>query len=347
VWCTICPLSSAARMAKKVHSGKRPPPNWIVRHGPWLAIVGFAAIVWVERVFDSLANPVASGILLVVLITLAVVFGIFFKREIWCRHLCPLGRLGTVLAPASPLQLTAKQSVCASSCTTHVCYKGTPEVAGCPVFHHPLEGKQAYRCKLCFDCLHACPHHSANLQLRPPLAATWRLDGNAKDLALFSVAVTLLALAWVAARSFEVLQGPIRFTVLTILVLVAGVSLHHVIMALAATHRRTEIMVKISMALMILGWAALMTSQFANVAFFDQARVTIAPPSWFQAWPTLEFSLLTALQILVVVAGLLLALISLGQVNFRGSSFWTRIGRRTVPIIFVAYSAAVLLLLLR
>jgi polyferredoxin len=334
-------------LAKRPGKGNRPPPSWVVRHGPWIAILGFAAIVWVERVFETLAHPVASGFLLVTLIVLAVVFGIFFKREIWCRHLCPLGRLGTVLAPASPVQLTAKPSVCASSCTTHACYKGNDELDGCPVYHHPLEGKQAYRCKLCFDCLHACPHHSANLQLRPPLAATWRLDGNAKDLAMFAVTVTLLALAWVAARSFDVFEGPLRFTVLTLLVLVSGVSLHHVIMALAATHRRTDIMVKIAMAMMLLGWAALMTGQFANVAFFDQARVTIAPPSWFQAWPTLEFSLLTFLQILVVVGGLLLALISLGQVNFRGSTVWTRIGRRTVPVIFVAYAAAVLTLLLR
>jgi polyferredoxin len=347
IWCTICPLSTSARLAKRASSSDWPPPAWLVRHGPWLAIVGFALIVWSERVFDSLANPVASGLLLVTLIALAVAFGVLFKREVWCRHLCPLGRLGTALAPASPLQLTAKQSVCASSCTTHACYKGNDERGGCPVFHHPLEGKQAYRCKLCFDCLHTCPHHSANLQLRPPLAATWRLDGGAKDVAMFAVAVTLLALAWVAARTFEVFQGPIRFSLLTVLVLVVGVSLYHVVMGFAVTHRRTEIMIKVAMAMMILGWAALMTSQFANVAFFDQARVTIAPPSWFQAWPTLEFSLLTALQVLVVVVGLLLALVSLAQVNFRGTTLWTRIGRRVLPVVFITYSGAVLFLLLR
>ena len=347
VWCTICPLSSAARLAKRAKSLDRPPPAWIVKHGPWIAIIGFALIVWVERVFDTLANPVASGLLLAGLIVLAVIFGVLFKREVWCRHLCPLGRLGTVLAPASPLQVTAKKSVCASSCTTHICYKGTPDAFGCPVYHHPLEGKQAYRCKLCFDCLKVCPHHSANLQLRPPLMASWRLDADARDLAMFATTVTLLALAWVAARAFDVLHGPVRFTVLTILVLIAGVSLHHVIMALAVTHRRTEIMIRIAMVMMLLGWAALMTGQFANVAFFDQARATIAPPSWFQAWPTLEFSLLTAFQVLVVLVGLVLALISLRQVNFKGTSFWTRLGRRTLPVVFVAYSAAVLLLLLR
>ncbi len=347
LWCTICPLSSGARLAKHALSLDRPPPPWLLRHGPWLAILGFAAIVWVERVFESLANPIASGLLLLSLILLAVGFGVIFKREVWCRHLCPLGRLGTVLVPASPLQMTARPSVCASSCTTHACFKGTEERGGCPVFHHPLEGKQAYRCKLCLDCLHNCPHDSVNLQLRSPLAATWRLDGEARDLAMFALTVTLLAIAWVAARSIDFLHDPIRFTVLTLLVLIIGVSLHHVIMALAATHRRTDLMIQTTMTAMILGWAALMTGQLANVAFFDQASVTIAPPSWFQGWPTLEFSLLTALQILIVLLGLLLALISFAQIDFRGSTIWTRIGRRLLPVVFVAYSAGVLLLVLR
>ena len=105
--------------------------------------------------------------------------------------------------------------------------------------------------------------------------ATWRLDADAKDLAMFATTVTLLALAWVAGRTFEVLHGPVRFTVLPILVLIAGVSLHHVIMALAVSHRRTEIMVRIAMVMMLIGWAALMTGQFANVAFFDQARAFV------------------------------------------------------------------------
>ncbi len=64
VWCTVCPLSTAARWTKKLHHSKRPPPEWLIRHGPWLAIVGFALIIWVERVFNSAENPIASGLLL-------------------------------------------------------------------------------------------------------------------------------------------------------------------------------------------------------------------------------------------------------------------------------------------
>ncbi len=346
VWCTICPLSTGARLVKRLGWPEQVPPPWIIRHGPWLAIVGFALIVWVERVFESTTNPVSSGILLLSLVAASLILGFLYKREVWCRHLCPLGRLATTLAPASPLQIIAKPTVCASTCTTHACYKGTPEISGCTVFHHPLEGNEAYRCKLCLDCLHSCPHHSANLQVRPPLMALWRLDSSARDLAMFAVTVTLLALGLVAARSFEVLAEPIHFTVLCIVALVAGIALHHAVMALAITDRRMAIMIRLAVALMILGWAALMTSQLANITILDQARVALSPPHWLPEWPATEFSLLTALQILTVLVGLALALISLSQVNFRGTSFWTRFGRRVAPLVFAGYAAAVIALLL-
>ena len=346
VWCTVCPLSTAARWTKKLHRSKRPPPEWLIKHGPWLAIVGFALIIWVERVFNSAENPFASGLLLLGLIASSMILALLFRREVWCRHLCPLGRLATTLAPASPLQIVAKSRVCASTCTTHACYRGTPDIPGCTVFHHPLEGKQAYRCKLCLDCLQSCPHHSANLQLRPPLLALWRLDSSAADLSLFAITITLLALGLVAARTFEVLSSPLRFTLLCILAIVAGVALHSAVMALAATERRMAIMIRLAMTLMILGWAALMTSQLANIVVLNDAWVVLPASTFLPSWMPSELSLLIVLQIGVVLFGLSLALISLGHVNFRGTSFWTRFGRRTAPLVFGAYALAVIALIL-
>jgi CRP-like cAMP-binding protein/polyferredoxin len=346
VWCTVCPLSTVARWTKKLHHSKRPPPDWLIRHGPWLAIVGFALIIWVERVFNSAENPVASGLLLLGLVASAVILALLFRREVWCRHLCPLGRLATTLAPVSPLQIVAKSRVCASTCTTHSCYRGTDDIPGCTVFHHPLEGKQSYRCKLCLDCLQSCPHHSANLQLRPPLMALWRLDSSAADLSLFAVAVTLLALGFVAARTFEVLASPLRFTLLCVLAIVAGIVLHKVVMALALTERRMAIMIRIALTLMILGWAALMTSQLANIAVLNDAWVMLPPNDLLPTWMPAEFSLLTVLQIAVVLFALFIGLLSLGHVNFRGTSFWTRFGRRTLPLVFAGYAVAVIALIL-
>ncbi len=346
VWCTICPLSTAARLSKKLGWPEQSPPPWIIRHGPWLTIVGFALIVWVERFFESTMNPVASGFLLASLVAAAVIFGVLYKREVWCRYLCPLGRLATVLAPASPLQIKAKPTVCASTCTTHECYKGTIKIPGCTVFHHPLEGKQAYRCKLCGDCLNNCTHHSAQLQVRAPLMSVWRLDSSAQDLALFGLAISILALALVASRSFEALATPLAFTVLCVLSLVAGIALHHVVMAIAHTDRRIAIMVRLAVALMILGWSTLMVSQLANIVVLDKAEIVLPAVDWLPLWIPLRFSLLKGLQITFVLFGLTLATIALSHIRFEGTSIWTRIGRFLTPLVLIGYAASVVLLIL-
>lgn len=345
VWCTICPLSTAARFAKRFGASERPPPPWLIRNGPWLAILGFALIVWVERFFDSPENPVASALLLTSLLAAAVLGALLFRREVWCRHLCPLGRLATALAPASPLQLTAKQRVCASTCTTHACYKGTPEHPGCTVFHHPLEGKQAYRCKLCLDCLQSCPHHSAQVQIRAPLIAMWRLDSSAVDLAMFAAAVSVLALGLVAARSFEVLGHPLVFTLLCLACLIVGIGVHHAVMAIARSDRRIAQMVQLAMTMMILGWAALMVSQLANIVVLNEARIVLPALDWLPLWFPTRIPLVLVLQIGLVLFALALALFSLGHIRFERTSLWTRTGRVLTPVLLAGYATAVVLLL--
>jgi polyferredoxin len=345
VWCTVCPLSTSARLAKRLGASERPPPAWLINNGPWLAIAGFATIIWVERVFGSAENPVASGVLLVSLVAAAVLGAMLFRREVWCRHLCPLGRLATSLAPASPLQLTAKQRVCASTCTTHSCYKGTPEVSGCTVFHHPLEGKQAYRCKLCLDCLKSCPHHSANVQIRAPMIAMWRLDASAADLAMFAWAVSLFALGVLASRRFEALGDPLPFTIMTVVSLLAGIALHKTVMTVARTDRRKGQMVQVAMTFMILGWSALMVSQLANIVMLNTARIVLKPLEWLPAWVPTEVNLLVLLQIGVTLVGLGLALFSFTHIRFEGTTFWTRIGKRLSPLLLIGYAAAIIVFL--
>lgn len=345
VWCTVCPLSTAARFAKRLGASERPPPPWLIRHGPWLAIIGFALILWVERFFGSAENPVASGLLLASLLAAAILGALLFRREVWCRHLCPLGRLATALAPASPLQLTAKQRVCASTCTTHSCYKGTPEISGCTVFHHPLEGKQAYRCKLCLDCLQSCPHHSAQVQIRAPLIGMWRLDSSATDLAMFAAAVSILALGLVAARRFEAFADPLVFTLLCAACLVVGIALHHIVIAIARSDRRIAQMVQLAMTVMILGWAALMVSQLANIVVLNQAQIVLPSLEWLPLWVPTRISLVLVLQVGLVLFALALAMFSLGHIRFQHTSFWTRIGRYLTPVLLVGYAAAVVALL--
>lgn len=342
IWCTVCPLSTAARLAQRVFHSDRPPPSWMKRHGPWLSVVGFALIVWVERVFHSPNNPVASAYLLAALIAVSVIFGMMYRREVWCRYLCPLGALATALAPASPLQLSAKQRVCASTCTTHACYKGTADVPGCTVFHHPLEGKQSHHCKLCLDCLKSCPHGSARIQVRTPLAAVWRLDSGATDITLFAVAVTMLALGMVVAGMFSVFDGPVPFTIICGVAIVVGIAFHHVLIRSARSEERVVTVVRVAVAGLILGWSALMTGQLANIPFLGETQIVRPAYSWVPEWVPMQFSALQAMQVAVVLFGCGLAFFSLRRVRARsvGSSNL----QRWLPVwlAFLAYTGLVL-----
>lgn len=60
---------------------------------------------------------------------------------------------GPATSPVVPLTVAAKRSVCASTCTTHDCYKGNDTHPGCPVWHHPQLVSEAHRCKTCLTCL--------------------------------------------------------------------------------------------------------------------------------------------------------------------------------------------------
>lgn len=340
IWCTICPLSSAAVLTKKIWSRDRPPPGWIIRQGPWLAIVGFALIIWVEHVFHSVDNPLASAALLIGLILAAVAGALLWRREVWCRHLCPLGRLATAMATAAPVQLSAEQRVCASSCTTHSCYKGTPSIPGCPVFHHPLEGQQSYRCKLCLNCLRSCPHGSTHLQLRLPVAALWNVDAGAADLAMFAMAVSLLALGLVAVEMVPLLAEPLPFTLLCAGTIGAGIGLHHLLLRVAGSEARFVAIIRVAMVMMLLGWSALMASQLANVGLLAGARLVLPPAEWLPAWLPTDIGLLPLVQLLLILGTAVLASVAVEQIRVRGGErrgTWWWIGVGAVLVGYVGF----------
>jgi CRP-like cAMP-binding protein/polyferredoxin len=314
VWCTVCPLSTAGRAVKRVMERRRPPPEWMVRSGPWLAIVGFIVIVWSERVFTMTENPVGSAILLAALVLAAAVFGFVYRREVWCRHLCPLGRLAVALAPASPTQLVARRTVCVSSCQTHECYRGTDTIPGCTVFHHPLQASQAHHCKLCLDCLHSCPHGSVRIQARAPLRAIWRLDGASAGVGLFTYVVSVLAIAMLLPAAFPALAEPLMLTALCVLSVPGGLALRALVQWLfGGESGREDTTVRVGFALMVLGWGALIAAQLGNIPVLVDSRISL----WFGGVirEPLDLSLLVLLQVFVVAASTAAALVALRRIR--------------------------------
>lgn len=325
VWCTVCPLSTVGRVAKRLGSLERPPPSWLVGSWVWIATAGFAAIIWSERVFHMTANPFPSGMLLLTLIVLPIVFSMVYQREVWCRYVCPLGTLGAALTPPSPLHLEANASVCASTCTTHDCYKGskTKKIPGCTVFHHPLDASEAHMCKLCMDCLASCPHQSARVWLQAPLVGVWRMGTAARGLSVFSLTVLLLAPVVLAAqRGLGGLDTDLGITLGSLAALAGGGLMAWLLPGLlhGGAEEDSPVPAQVSFTLLLLGWGPLMAYQLGNISALSAFHLTTDPPSLLGTMVgASEITLLPVAQIFIVLFAAALAGITLWRLRVRAA----------------------------
>jgi len=319
VWCTVCPLSSAGRLAQRLVALSRPPPHWIKVSGVWISTLGFFLILWVEQVFHMTGRAFPTGVMLLTLIAAAVTFSVIYQREVWCRHLCPLGRLGVALAPAAPVTVAADRRVCSSTCTTHECYRGTVLVPGCTVFHHPQLAHQAHHCKQCLDCLRTCPHGSASLFLRPPLAGAWQLGGADTYVVPFALSVLLLSPVFLAAQAPGPLSMPVTLTVAGFVMLGLTALLSRWLPAIVhgSPRRDSSLVARVACALMVLGWGPLMAIQANNVPVLADLRLEASGgASWAWFMPD-GLSVLVVVRAGLVLAAAMLAALVLWRVRVR------------------------------
>jgi transcriptional regulator with AAA-type ATPase domain len=320
VWCTVCPLSSASRFVSGFIKRDAAPPEWMKKVSPWAISFGLMLIFWYEHVLDTFSNPLPTGFMLLGLMLLAVTFGVLFKREVWCRYLCPMGSLGAVHSPFAMLGIRSNPNVCGTLCTTHECHNGSSTHPGCPVFHHPLFARDSHLCKLCFNCLKSCTHGSAKLYLRPPLMRVWQqgeMGGSLVNFALLIFACSLVFLAtqipdWrltVPGYTAAVL-GAMLFAVL------AGKYLPRLLSR--DPDENPSLAPRVVLAILALGWGAEMAYQLGNSEVFLTLSIRALPGTfWEQLLPFAELPMLTVLQLGFVVLSALIAAIVLFNIRHK------------------------------
>jgi hypothetical protein len=281
-----------------------------------LSAAGLVLILWSEEFFHMFTTPFATGILLLALIGSAVVCCVIWQREVWCRHLCPLGRLGVALSPVAPLTVAARRSICASTCTTHDCYKGNDRVPGCPVWHHPQLVSEAHRCKTCLTCLQSCPHDSAGLYLRPRLLSAWRLDSTESYVVPLALTVFLLSPVLILIQKGGALADPLWMTVACWLTLVLAAFLTPMLSPLVQSGgRSTALAAATACALLVLGWGPLMAYQMGHIPFLDSLVVVSQPGTWWARWPGPAVTTMTLVRVAWVVFAAILSATILWNAN--------------------------------
>jgi polyferredoxin len=318
VWCTVCPLSTAGRLAARIKCFGIAPGAWLKNFSGWFIIVGFLLIIWSEHSFHMTENPRATGFLLLALFAAAIASAVIWRRESWCRYLCPLGNLGAIYSLPAVLTVRSNPSVCATMCTTHECFKGSSTRPGCPVFHHPLYACEAHACKQCYECLRVCPHGSARLYLRLPFQSVWAQPDVGGALVPFALFLFFFAPAMLASQGGTRAATHSGFLLTALGALLATVVARALLPRLltAGSDPEPTLSTRVAFSLLVLAWGPAMSYQLGHIGALDSLRLHALPGSVLAALvPAGGLRLVTVAQVAVVLAAGLFAAVCFSGIH--------------------------------
>ncbi|WP_129127393.1 sigma 54-interacting transcriptional regulator [Geomonas oryzae] len=165
-WCSFCPMEAIGEYLGVSSRVVRDPAPWLRRWGPTLSFVALVLILLAEQATGMFTYAGATGLLLFGILSATVSADLVIGRRGWCKFLCPLGRIVSLVSRISPLEMHSNHNVCLSRCRVDDCIKEK----GCPMGLHPSGVDSSDHCVLCLNCVRSCPHHSMQLDLRNP---TW------------------------------------------------------------------------------------------------------------------------------------------------------------------------------
>ena len=174
VFCGACPMILVRDLARRVHPPARHWPRWL--GGKWVALAGFAVVLFVYELFDLWALPAATAWLVVGYFGAAVLVDVLFTGAAFCKHVCPVGQFNFIASTLSPLEVGVREPAICQACKTVDCIKGRRDAAspaiviqrGCELALFLPSKVGNLDCTFCLDCVQACPHDNVAIDVRVP-----------------------------------------------------------------------------------------------------------------------------------------------------------------------------------
>jgi len=182
-WCAVCPVGWFNEVVARFGLA-RPLPAWLDNFVP--ATLTLVLLQLAVYLFAIHRYPDHTARLIGLMLLLALLLGLVFRKRAFCTLFCPAGAVLGLYARIAPWQLrVADEAVCAG-CDGRECVSGgrrwTRLSLGsavlywhgrrreCPVDLLPPEVRDSSSCQLCLQCARNCSHDNLRLGGRPWLA---------------------------------------------------------------------------------------------------------------------------------------------------------------------------------
>ena len=165
VWCTVCPIELVTTLCARV-GFKRKPPRFLSSGWAMTLLYGVVLLIGVETLNIDL-YPLRMAIYLTILFVLAIITGLIYEKNTFCRSLCPVGYLLGLYSRLSAFGWKVKDDNICKNCKDHSCIATSNvykiEGRSCGVGLFPGRLNDNTNCILCGQCRKACNNNNPGI----------------------------------------------------------------------------------------------------------------------------------------------------------------------------------------
>jgi polyferredoxin len=169
VWCMVCPIELLTSISSKLGLRKKRPQ--FIKSGQIISIFYILVLVVGIKGFAIHRNPTYMAYYLITIMGLSILSGLIYKKNTFCRYMCPVGNLLGLYSKISAWGWGVKDSTVCISCQDRSCtqkdYRYSLISKNCNLDLRPLNTEENSNCILCSGCLNSCSDNKIINNKRP------------------------------------------------------------------------------------------------------------------------------------------------------------------------------------
>jgi polyferredoxin len=173
-WCMMCPFPIFADWAQRTRLFEVKPGKlgglglkWPKKlSNMWVMNIAFLVTTFFSGFMTVM--PIATFILLGIIILAAFVVGLVFEKRTFCLYLCPVSGFQGLYSQFATVEVRRKDWEICKNHNPKTCYVGSEKGYGCPWNRTPFDFQKNTYCGMCLECLKTCPYDNMAINLRPP-----------------------------------------------------------------------------------------------------------------------------------------------------------------------------------